>query len=74
MRSSVHQPHDVSMAPKGVARGRGLKRPGIRVLQNFWVALGMLSLTGCITTMGPDQHPFEAMMLSQSLKLARMKP
>lgn len=59
--------------PKKWTEGGGLKRPGVRVLQNFWVALGILSLTGYITTMGPDQHPIEALMLSQSLKLASMK-
>lgn len=60
--------------PKKWPEGGGLKRPGVRVLQNFWAALGILSLTGYITTMGPDQQPFEAMMVSQPLKLASMKP
>lgn len=65
---------DASMAPKEVAQGRGLKRPGVRVLQNFGFGLGSLPFIGYITTMGTDQHATEAMMLSPSLKLARMKP
>lgn len=34
-RSSMHQLHDVYMASKEVVQGGGLKKPGVRVLQNF---------------------------------------
>lgn len=34
-KSSMHQLHDVYMAPKEVVQGGGLKRPGVRVLQNL---------------------------------------
>ena len=73
---SVNQLHEVSMAPREAVQGGGLKRPGVKELQIRldWAGIGTFISHRFIKSVGPDQHPIEARVSFEPLKLARREP